>query len=95
MKTISIVTPCFNEEDNVEELYSRIQKAMADFDYDYEHIFIDDASTDRAVELLRQLAAREKRVKVIINTRNFGHIRSPYHALLQASGDAVIGMASD
>ena len=42
-----------------------------------------------------QLAAQDKRVKVIINTRNFGHIRSPYHALLQASGDAVIGMASD
>jgi glycosyltransferase involved in cell wall biosynthesis len=95
MKRISIVTPCFNEEENVQELYDRIKKVMAAFDYDYEHIFIDNASTDRTVELLRALAAQDKRVKVILNARNFGHIRSPYHALLQASGDAVIGMASD
>ena len=95
MKTISIVTPCFNEEENIQELYERIQKALAGLDYDYEHIFIDNASTDRTVELLRGLAAQDKRVKVILNARNFGHIRSPYHALLQASGDAVIGMASD
>ena len=95
MKRISIVTPCFNEQENIQELYERIQKALTGLDYDYEHIFIDNASTDRTVELLRALAAQDKRVKVILNARNFGHIRSPYHALLQASGDAVIGMASD
>jgi glycosyltransferase involved in cell wall biosynthesis len=95
MKRISIVTPCYNEEENILELYSRVQKVMSDFDYEYEHIFIDNASTDHTVEILRKLAAQDRCVKVILNARNFGHIRSPYHALLQASGDAVIGMASD
>lgn len=95
MKLISIVTPCFNEEENVQELYDRIQHAMKEVAYDYENIFIDNASTDNTVEILRNLAAQDKRVKVIINTRNFGHIRSPFHALMQSTGDAVIGMASD
>ena len=95
MKKISIVTPCYNEEDNVKELYERIKAAMQSLDYEYEHIFIDNASVDRTVELLRELAAQDSHVKVILNTRNFGHIRSPYHGLLQATGEAVIGMASD
>lgn len=95
MNLISIVTPCFNEKENVQELYDRVKHVMSDFAYNYEHIFIDNASSDNTVELLRGLAAQDDRVKVIINTRNFGHVRSPYHALLQASGDAVIGMASD
>ena len=95
MKTICIVTPCFNEEENVQELYERIQKIMKNLDYKYEHIFIDNASTDCTIELLRGLAAQDKCVKVILNTRNFGHIRSPYYGLLQASGDAAIVMASD
>jgi len=95
MTMISIVTPCFNEKENVQELYDRIKQVMKELPYDYEHIFIDNASIDDTVELLRKLAAQDDRVKVIINTRNFGHVRSPYHALLQARGDAVIGMASD
>jgi polyisoprenyl-phosphate glycosyltransferase len=95
MKTISIVTPCFNEEENVQELYDRIKNVMAGFDYNYEHIFIDNASTDRTIELLRELGAQDKHVKVIVNTRNFGHIRSPYYGLLQAQGNAVIILASD
>jgi polyisoprenyl-phosphate glycosyltransferase len=95
MKLISIITPCFNEEDNVKELYDRIKLVMMAQPYDYEHIFIDNASSDHTMEELRALALRDQRVKVIINTRNFGHIRSPYHALLQASGDVIIGMASD
>ena len=96
MKFISIVTGCFNEEDNVQELYERVKKVMASLnDYDYEHIFIDNASQDRTVPILRQIAGSDKKIKVIINTRNFGHIRSPYHALLQAGGDAVITIAAD
>jgi len=96
MKKISIVTPCFNEEENIRELYERIQKAMEGLkDYEYEHIFIDNASSDHTVPLLRELAAQNPRVKIILNTRNFGHIRSPYYGLLQASGDAAISMASD
>jgi glycosyltransferase involved in cell wall biosynthesis len=94
-KKISIVTPCYNEEGNIDELCERIRQVMAVFKYDYEHIFIDNASNDHTAEKLRQIAKQDRRVKVILNTRNFGHIRSPYHALLQASGDAVIGMASD
>jgi glycosyltransferase involved in cell wall biosynthesis len=96
MKTISIVTPCYNEEDNVEELYKRIREAMLSVGkYRYEHIYIDNASQDRTVDILRQIARRDTNVKVIVNARNFGHIRSPMHALCQATGDAVIGMASD
>ena len=95
MKTISVVTPCFNEAGNLRELHARIKSAMEGLAYEYEHLIIDNASTDGSIELLRELAAQDKRVKVILNTRNFGHIRSPFHALLQASGDAVIAMASD
>ena len=63
--------------------------------YDYEHIFIDNASRDRTVAILRELAKDDKRVKVIVNARNFGHIRSPCHAILQARGDAVISIVAD
>ena len=94
--TISIVTPCFNEEGNVEELYSQIKQVMAIFDdYNYEHIFIDNHSTDNTVLLLRKIASQDQRVKVILNERNFGHVRSPYYGMLQAHGDAVIVLASD
>ena len=76
---ISIVTACYNEEANVQELYDRVKKVMSTLDeYSYEHIFIDNSSTDHTLEILRTLAAQDKRVKVIVNTRNFGHIRSPY-----------------
>lgn len=95
-KLISIVTPCFNEEENVEILHEQIVESMTNLpQYDYEHIFIDNASTDQTIPLLRKLAANDKHVKVILNSRNFGHIRSPYYGLLQANGDAVISMASD
>ena len=94
-KKISIVTPCYNEEENLMELYERIQDAMALLDYEYEHILIDNASTDNSRAILRQLAKDDPRIKVIFNTRNFGHIRSPYYAVLQADGDAVVAMASD
>ena len=95
MKKISIITPCYNEEENLGELYQRICRAMETLNYDYEHILIDNASTDHSVEILRKLASKDNRVKVIMNTRNFGHIRSPYYALLQTTGDAVVCMASD
>jgi glycosyltransferase involved in cell wall biosynthesis len=95
MKKISIVTPCFNEQDNVQELYERVRAIMMNFAYEYEHLFVDNASTDGTGTILKRLSAQDARVKVIFNTRNFGHIRSPYYGLLQASGDAVIMMASD
>src|SRR5437868_13343031 len=93
---ISVVTPCFNEEGNVEELYRQIKQVFAALpQYDYEHLYIDNSSQDATVDKLRRLAAQDQRVKVTLNARNFGHIRSPYHALLQANGDAAILMASD
>jgi glycosyltransferase involved in cell wall biosynthesis len=95
-KLLSIVTPCYNEEGNVEELHQQIAAALEKFpQYDWEHIYIDNASRDRTPEILRRMAAAEPRVKVILNARNFGHIRSPFHAIFQARGDAVITMASD
>jgi len=96
MKHVTIVAPCYNEEENVEELYARVVAAMSRCPaYSFDLLFIDNASTDGTVALLRGLAAKDPRVRVIVNARNFGHIRSPYHGLLQADGDAVIGMASD
>jgi glycosyltransferase involved in cell wall biosynthesis len=95
-KLISIVTPCFNEEDNVRALYEAVKQQCERLGrYRYEHIFIDNASTDGTVAILKEIAHADKNVKVIVNARNFGHIRSPYHGLLQASGDAVIAMAAD
>src|SRR5204862_2252106 len=93
---VTILTPCFNEADNVRDLYERVRAVFdALGEYRYGHLFIDNASTDGTDAILRTIAASDPNVKVILNTRNFGHIRSPYHALLQCDGDAVIGMAAD
>lgn len=95
-KHISILTPCYNEELNVRALYEAVKEVFAGLpQYTYEHIFIDNASRDRTVAILREIAAVDKAVKVIVNTRNFGHVRSPYHGMLQATGDAVIGISAD
>ena len=96
MRFISIVSPCYNEAEIIEEFMSRVRAVMAGLPgYTYEHIIIDNSSTDSTVPTLRSIAAADKRVKVIVNARNFGHIRSPIHALFQAKGEAVIGLASD
>lgn len=95
-KLISIVTPCFNESANVEELYIRIKGAIRSLNnYDFEIIFIDNASEDDTVHKLKELASEDKTVKLIVNTRNFGHIRSPYYGILQSRGVATIYLASD
>ncbi|MGA9495989.1 MAG: glycosyltransferase family 2 protein, partial [Terriglobales bacterium] len=95
-KTLTILTPCYNEEANVRELYLRVRAAIATAgDYQYEHILIDNASTDNTLNELKAIAAHDKNVKIIRNTRNFGHIRSPMHAFNQATGDAVIGIVAD
>src|SRR5579863_5803584 len=96
MKLISVVTPCYNEEDNVEDLYQQVKSVFNQLPhYQYEHIFIDNSSLDKTVEKLKRIATKDKNVKIIINSRNFGHIRSPYYVLLQANGDAVISIVSD
>lgn len=90
------MTPCFNEEQNVELAYESVKSVFAQLpDYRYEHIFIDNASADSTVFKLKHLAKTDKNLKIIVNMRNFGHIRSPYYGLLQARGDAVIYMACD
>jgi glycosyltransferase involved in cell wall biosynthesis len=96
MKSISVVTPCYNEQDNIRELCAQIKEVFSKLPgYSYEHICIDNASKDRTLEILREIAREDKNLKVIVNARNFGHIRSPHHALIQTSSDAVILMASD
>ena len=96
MKTISVVTPCYNEEANVTEVYERVKSTLEPLvQFRYEHIFIDNASRDNTLGVLRLLAGQDQRVKVIVNTRNFGHLRSPMHAMFQATGDAVILLFSD
>lgn len=93
---ISIITPCFNEEANVNELYKRISLVIDSLSqYDFEVIFIDNASTDKTVDLLKEIAKKDFRIKIIINTRNFGQICSPYWGLLQTNGEASILMVSD
>ena len=95
-KLISVVSGCYNEEGNIRECYEQVKKVFADLgSYRYEHVFIDNASKDGTAAILREIAAKDKNVKVILNARNFGHIRSPYHALLNARGDAVISLVSD
>ena len=89
-KLITIMTPCYNEELNVRELHRRVLAMAASLsEYRFEHLFIDNASKDGTVSVLREMAAEDAGVKVIINTRNFGHVRSPMHAFLQAEGEAV------
>jgi len=94
-KLICIVSPCFNEEDNIVELYERIMQVMSKELYDYEILFIDNASTDKTVEIIKKIAQEDKRVKLIVNCRNFGHIRSPFYGILQSNGDACLLIASD
>ena len=96
MKKISIVTPCYNEEGNVLELVTRVKSVFDKLEnYSYEHLLIDNDSTDNTRSILLKIAENDKNVKLIFNAGNYGHIRSPYYGLLQASGDAVMLIVSD
>lgn len=95
-KQITIVAPTYNEEDNVLLFYSRVNEVIKDIsNYQFEFLFIDNASTDKTVRILKELAKTNKQIKIIVNTRNFGHIRSPYWGIIQSQGDATIYLASD
>ena len=95
-KKISIVTPCYNEEENVNQVYHQVKEVFSLLtDYTYEHIFIDNCSKDHTAEILKGIAAVDPNVKIIINSRNFGHIRSPFYGLMNATGEAVISIVAD
>lgn len=96
MKLITILTPCFNERDNIRPLHKAIDAVFEKLpQYRHEHIFIDNCSRDGTIDMLRQLAAEHQHVKVILNARNFGAVRSSYYGLLQCRGDAVIVIMAD
>ncbi len=95
-KLITIMTPCYNEELNVREIHRRVMEMAAQLpEYRFIHLFADNASKDGTVAVLREMAAEDPSVKVIVNARNFGPDRSGMHAFLQAEGDAVGSIAAD
>lgn len=93
---VGIVLPCFNEEANIDELYERLIKVLEGLpSHVFEILFIDNASTDGTVPKVKSLIDRDPRVKLIINARNFGHIRSPFHGLMESGGECAILMCTD
>ena len=95
-KHICVFTPCYNEAENVRQMYNAIRDEFSRLSgYTWEHLLIDNASTDGTQQILREMAAEHANVKVIFNTRNFGHIRSPWYGFLQGEADATICLASD
>jgi glycosyltransferase involved in cell wall biosynthesis len=95
MKKISIITPTFNEVDNIEKLCKEVSIQMKKLNYDYEHLIIDNSSTDGTIELIKKITNNDKKVKAIINSKNFGDRRSPMYGILQADGDACITISAD
>ena len=96
MKKISIASSCWNEAENILPFYERCKLELdRHSEYDYEFVISDNLSTDGTREILREIAAKDPKFKVILNANNFGHIRSPFNALLNASGDLVFYLCSD
>lgn len=97
MKKISVIIPCYNEEENIEAMYKALKNIFESklASYDYEFIFIDNDSRDNSRKILRNLCLQDKNLKAIFNAKNFGQFNSPYYAMLQSSGDATILMAAD
>ncbi len=97
MKKISIMIPCYNEEENVVP----ISKAVIDVmnkelpQYDYEILFIDNCSKDNTRSLIRGICKENPKVKAIFNAKNFGQFNSPYHAMCQTTGDCTISLCAD
>jgi len=92
---ITVCTPTYNEKENIRELYFKIKDVFTELDCEYEHMVIDNNSNDGTIEILKEIASKDKKFKVIINSRNYGHIKSPFYGLLQTDSDATILMASD
>lgn len=92
---VSVIIPCRNEEENAAAIAGAVVEQLEKAAPSFEVIFIDNGSTDRTVEILRSLCAQDSRIRLIVNTRNFGQLRSPTHALFQARGRAIIGIVAD
>ena len=92
---LSVVIPCYNEEANAAPICAAVIATLEPLELTFEILFIDNASTDATVDIIKQICARDPRVRLIVNTRNYGQMRSPTHAVYQASGRAVIGMCAD
>ncbi len=92
---LSVVIPCFNEEENAAAIHAAVVAELARLDLTYDIIFIDNDSTDRTVEIIKGICARDSRTRLIINARNYGQMRSPTHGIYQARGRAVVGMCAD
>lgn len=96
MSLVSVLTPCHNEEENVEEVYKQVKSIFEKLKrHSYEHIFIDNASKDKTVQKLKDIAEKDKNVKIIVTTRNFGIVRSSYYGLLQSQGDLATIVHAD
>ncbi len=96
MKKISIMVPCYNEEENVVPMSEALTKTLEAMEgYDYEILFIDNCSLDNTRTLLREICAKNKKIKAIFNTKNFGQFNSPYYGLCQTTGDCTISVCCD
>lgn len=97
MKTISVMLPCYNEEDNVRQIYEAVRDVIKNElpGYNYEILFADNKSKDRTREIIREICSKDKNVKAIFNVANFGQFNSPYYAICQCTGDCVISMSAD
>ena len=92
---ISVVIPCWNEEENAAPIAAAVAEQLKKVTSSFEIIFIDNGSTDRTIEIIRGLCAKDARIRLIVNTRNFGQMRSPTYGIFQARGRAVIGLVAD
>lgn len=92
---ISVIIPCYNEEENAEAIYAAAVRELESADVTFNIIFIDNDSSDHTVEIIKKICAADPRVRLIVNSRNFGQMRSPTHAIYQADGRAIIGLCAD
>lgn len=97
MKKISVMIPCYNEEENARPIYEAVRDELLRScpNYDYEILFIDNKSQDRTREIIREICKEDPRVKAIFNAKNFGQFNSPYYGILQTSGNCTITMCAD
>ena len=94
-KTISVMIPCYNEEENARPIYEAVKEQLTKLPYNHEILFIDNKSQDRTREIIRDICKEDSHVKAVFNVKNFGQFNSPYYGMLQTSGDCTITMCAD